>query len=106
MVCWCITATTVINNLSKIVRWMDYNGFTCPIDIFSGEPLAQRIGYFAWDKCGHNYNEFACFTSEGQRGFTILSEIFNTCSRGIGCGMQASFGVRLSDMSHHICRRL
>lgn len=43
--------------------------------------------------------------SEGQRGFNILSEIFNTCSRGIGCGMQASFGVRLSDMSHHICHR-
>lgn len=259
--------TNIINNLGKIVRWMDYNGFTCPIDIFSGEPLAQRIGYevldyiydfykdkpaerrpkhvviptnfsfiasdewtarvedlldkyenigmplylsasfdgkymdsnrpyvhdldiplraerddayydkifefakkhkcgfhpmiyyrgiddwkrnfdwfqemyvkhgiewdnlyllqvrnagwtpeqnksmydflrylidFAWDKCGHNYNKFACFMGEGQRGFNILSEIFNTCSRGIGCGMQASFGVRLSDMSHHICHR-
>lgn len=259
--------SNIIENLRKVLRWMDYNGFTCPIDIFSGEPLAQKIGYevldeicsfyvdkpaerrpryiiiptnfsftasaewtarveglmerfaaigmplylsasfdgkfmdenrpyageldiplrterddayydrifefakkhqcgfhpmiyysgienwkknfdwfqemyqkygiewdnlyllqvrndgwtpeknkamydfvqylinFAWDKCGHDYGEFHAFMTDGQHGFNILSEIFGTCGRGIGCGMQTSFGVRLSDMSHHICHR-
>lgn len=60
---------------------------------------------FAWDKCGRDYATFNSFMSEGQHGFNILSEIFGTITRGIGCGMQASFGIRVGDMSHHICHR-
>ena len=60
---------------------------------------------FAWDKCHRSYEEFRGFMLNGQHGFNILSEIFGTCNRGIGCSMQASFGIRVSDMAHHICHR-
>lgn len=41
----CYDTELTLKNLKKILTWMAKNEFNCSIDLFSGEILAQQIGY-------------------------------------------------------------
>ena len=63
------------------------------------------ITQFAYKKCGKDAEHFVEFLGQSQHGFNILSEPFAQHDRGIGCGLQNSFGIRLPDLAHFPCHR-
>jgi radical SAM protein with 4Fe4S-binding SPASM domain len=65
----------------------------------------QHIINFAFDKVGMDKEAFVRFLREEQNGFNILSQPLVSHNRGIGCGLQNTFGIRVSDLAHHVCHR-
>lgn len=66
----------------------------------------QYIIDFAFEKCDKNIEKFIRFLLDGQHGFNILSEPISEHNRGIGCSIQTSFGIRVSDLKQFPCHRL
>lgn len=66
----------------------------------------QYLIDFAFDKCERDKDKFVQFLLKGQNGFNILSEMLVDHTRGIGCSIQTSFGIRVSDLKQFPCHRL
>ena len=60
---------------------------------------------FAWDKVGHDPKALVSWILETQ-GFNLLGECYSTCGRGLTCGIQTQFGIRVSDLAIYPCHRL
>lgn len=59
----------------------------------------------AFDMCDLCVDEFVDFVLK-DNGFNLLATPFISIGRGIGCGMQTSFAIRMSDLKHFPCHRL
>lgn len=59
---------------------------------------------FVWEHVGHNPQNIVDFLLHG-RGFNLLAEPFTSTGRGLTCGIQGQFTVRLSDMMMYPCHR-
>lgn len=66
----------------------------------------QHLITFAYEKCGKDQQVFLDFINGVYRGFNLLTAPFSTSDRGIGCSIQTSLGIRLSDLTHSPCHRL
>jgi radical SAM protein with 4Fe4S-binding SPASM domain len=65
----------------------------------------RHIYYYAWDKNEHDKRKMKYFFLN-KRGFNILSEMSGVQSRGMGCSIQKSLQIRLSDFAVVPCHRL
>lgn len=61
---------------------------------------------FVWNKLNGDEEKFREFLQQPSMGFNLLSWPLMRISRGIGCSMQTTLGIRVSDMTHHPCHRL
>ena len=59
---------------------------------------------WCYDKCGRNFSRYREFLFR-HRGFNMLANPLSTVGRGIGCSIQATFAVRLGDLSIVPCHR-
>lgn len=49
-------ADSVLHNLQMVLNWLASNGYSpCSIDVFSGEPFAQRLGFDAFRLMAEHY---------------------------------------------------
>lgn len=65
----------------------------------------EHLYAFIWEKVNHNPEHMAGFILKGG-GFNLLAQPFTNCGRGLTCGIQGQFTVRLSDMMMYPCHRL
>lgn len=65
----------------------------------------EHLYAFAWEKVGHDPSLLVSWILKGQ-GFNILGQPYTTCGRGITCGIQSQFGIRVSDLMVYPCHRL
>lgn len=79
-------------------NWTDY-------DIQHLTKFLRHIYYFAWDKCGHDKSRMKKFLA-ARRGFNILNQMVGVRNRGMGCAIQRTLHIRLSDFSVVPCHRL
>lgn len=64
----------------------------------------EFIYEFAWDKCDHNPSNLVNFILRAG-GFNILEQPYGTCGRGMTCGIQSQFTIRVSDLMMYPCHR-
>lgn len=60
---------------------------------------------WAWEKLEHNPVYLANWIMHGN-GFNLLSQPYHTCGRGLTCGIQSQFTIRVSDLMMYPCHRL
>ena len=60
---------------------------------------------FVWEKVDHS-PEFLCNFILKANGFNMLAEPFTSTGRGLTCGIQGQFTIRLSDLMMYPCHRL
>ena len=65
----------------------------------------QHVIDFAAKKCNYDPKTMFDFVTK-DRGFNIMNMPFVNLDRGIGCSMQTSLAIRMSDMKHFPCHRL
>lgn len=65
----------------------------------------QHIIDFAYNKVDGDLEKLHDFILKRGHGFNILSTPFTEHDRGIGCGLQTSLGIRVSDLTHSPCHR-
>ena len=71
------------------------------------EDLCDFLKYlyaFGWEKVNHNPHALVDWILKGQ-GFNILAQPFTTCGRGLTCGIQSQFTIRVSDLMMYPCHR-
>jgi len=59
---------------------------------------------WSWNRVGGNFDAYINFLFQG-KGFNILNSGVSTIGRGLGCGYQSNFYVRLGDMGIVSCHR-
>ena len=79
-------------------NWTDY-------DIKHLSKFLRHIYYFAWDKCEHDKSRMKNFLA-ARHGFNILNQMVGVGGRGIGCAIQRTLHIRLSDFAVVPCHRL
>ena len=80
------------------------DGWT-PEDNVLLQDFIRHIIDVSFEKCGRNTERYVDFIFK-DNGFNILATPFISIGRGIGCGMQTSLAIRMSDMKHFPCHRL
>ena len=73
-------------------------------DVWELQKFIRHLYAFVWEKCGHNPYEMVDFILKGG-GFNLLAEPFSSTGRGLTCGIQSQFTVRLSDLMLYPCHR-
>lgn len=74
-------------------------------EIAASNRFIEYLYDFAWKKCGETKEGLYHFLMKGG-GFNLLSQSFFQCGRGLTCGIQGQFTIRLSDMMMYPCHRL
>lgn len=65
----------------------------------------EHIFAFAWEKVEHNPAQLVNWILKAN-GFNMLGQPYTSCGRGLTCGIQGQFTLRLSDMMMYPCHRL
>lgn len=69
------------------------------------QKFIKHIYYFAWEKCQQNKEKFSQFIFK-EHGFNLLGEMIGIVNRGLGCAIQTTLHVRVSDLAIVPCHRL
>ena len=73
-------------------------------DIWELQKFIRHLYAFAYEKCNKNPYALVDFITQGG-GFNLLAEPFTSTGRGLTCGIQGQFTVRLSDLMLYPCHR-
>lgn len=73
-------------------------------EIHQFQDFIRYLYAFIWEKVQHNPERLVHFVVK--HGFNLLSQPFSTVGRGLTCGIQSQFTIRLSDLSSYPCHRL
>lgn len=73
--------------------------------INASNDFIRHLYAFAWEKVGKNPYALVDFILKGG-GFNVLGQPFTSCGRGLTCGIQSQFTIRVSDMMMYPCHRL
>ena len=74
-------------------------------DIQDSNAFIEYLYEFAWEKVNHDPVLLVEWLLRGS-GFNLLSQPYGSCGRGMTCGIQGQFTIRLSDMMMYPCHRL
>lgn len=73
--------------------------------IQASNDFIRHLYAFVWEKVEHDPARLVAFILKGN-GFNVLAQPFTSCGRGLTCGIQSQFTIRVSDMMMYPCHRL